>query len=102
MLDVWCLLVAVAQMVQAAGPGLGDFFNGLLEEAHALAGRLQEALDRALRPYQGTDRAVSASLGVAACQTDDHSGLHTLQRADAALYRAKRTRRSETAPHPQP
>ena len=32
MLDVWCLLVAVAQMVQAAGPGLGDFFNGLLEK----------------------------------------------------------------------
>ena len=30
MLDVWCLVVAVAQMVQAAGPGLGDFFNGLL------------------------------------------------------------------------
>jgi len=38
MLDVWCLVVAVAQMVQAAGPGLGDFFNGLLKTHHFRSG----------------------------------------------------------------
>jgi diguanylate cyclase (GGDEF)-like protein/PAS domain S-box-containing protein len=73
----------------------GDEFTVLCEsvggvlEAVAIADRLQRPLRRALRAG-GAELRLSASIGVALVEASDNGdGLHLIEDADAAMYRAK-------------
>jgi len=95
-----------SELVQAVRPNDavarvgGDEFAVLceelhdLEEAHQLAGRMRETIERSCEP----DRIpVAVSIGVAVGTRHDRSAEDLLARADEAMYAAKRTSHVDAA-----
>lgn len=89
------MLVSVRNFDTVARLG-GDEFLVLLAQADvALAQEVARRLiDTLSQPYPGTDVAVSASIGIALFPEHGDNNTQLLQRADQALYTAKRSGRS--------
>lgn len=93
------LLANVRDFDVAARLG-GDEFLVLLASADTrlaqdVARRIIDALSR---PYEGTDVAVSASIGIALYPAHGSTHEGVLQKADQALYKAKRSGRGRCVP----
>lgn len=58
--------------------------------AAALAERFREAISRSLLSYEGRDMPITGSFGVATLDESDESPLDLLDRADRAIYDAKK------------
>jgi diguanylate cyclase (GGDEF)-like protein/PAS domain S-box-containing protein len=100
-------LVAVARMLErTVRPGDlvtrygGDEFVVLVErldrrEARPVAERLHSDLAEALaQPIEGTESSITASLGIAVYPEDGETGDELVRKADALMYRHKRSRRA--------
>jgi diguanylate cyclase (GGDEF)-like protein len=100
-------LVAVARMLErTVRPGDlvtrygGDEFVVLVErldrrEARPVAERLHTDLAAALaQPIEGTESSITASLGIAVYPEDGETGDELVRKADALMYRHKRSRRA--------
>jgi diguanylate cyclase (GGDEF)-like protein/PAS domain S-box-containing protein len=78
----------------------GDEFVVLVErldrrEARTVAERLQSDLAEALaQPIEGTERSITASLGIALYPEDGESGDELVRKADALMYSHKRSRQA--------
>ncbi|GEM_PF-2280584 len=70
--------------------------RGNREQALAFTRQLQQRL-RELTPHTGSERplTLTASIGISVLEGSDHSGHDLLQRADQALYRAKKNGRDQ-------
>ncbi|HEX7448356.1 MAG TPA: GGDEF domain-containing protein [Pirellulales bacterium] len=65
-------------------------------EATGLAERVRQAIAAGRFPFEGTDLQVTASLGVAEAATAGKQAADLVQRADEALYSAKKAGRNRT------
>lgn len=65
-------------------------------EAVTLAERVRQAIAAGRFPFEGTDLQVTASLGVAEAATAGKQAADLVQRADEALYSAKKAGRNRT------
>ena len=61
-----------------------------LHGATALAERFREAIAASPLRYEGSEMTITGSFGVASLQDGDASPLDLLDRADRALYKAKK------------
>jgi diguanylate cyclase len=72
--------------------------NTTLEQAAIVAEKVREAVSRIIMPFNGADISATVSGGLAAVLPDE-SAEPLIQRADAAMYRAKQAGRNRTCLH---